>query len=143
MILRDAETIVRERQKAIRREIDRRGIAMKAIAMDGGWDSTSTVLSYFPADQHAQPAVMSVASLFRLFDALPTDLLSLLLPDGYAIVQVPEGIDHDDLERGCRDFLATKGEAHHPDSPAGRDIAPCEAKALDAKVVQLRGKVRA
>lgn len=137
MILRDADNIVRERQKAIRREMDRRGIHIKAVAMDGGWENTSTVLSYFPADSHAQPAVMSVASLYRLFQALPTDLLSLLLPEGHAIVRVPEGIDHDELASGFQDYLQTKHAAHHPDSPAGRELSDCERQALDAKVVML------
>lgn len=137
MILRDADNIVRERQKAIRREMDRRGIHIKAVALDGGWENTSTVLSYFPADRDAQPAVMSVASLYRLFNSLPTDLLSLLLPEGHAIVRIPEGVDHDELAEGFADYLATKNAAHHPDSPAGRDISDCEREALNAKVVQL------
>jgi len=134
MILRDADKIVRERQKAIRREIDRRGIAMKAVQLDGGWDNSSTVLSYFPADGAKEPAVMSVAALFRLFDALPLDLLSLLMPDGHAIVRVPEGIDHDQIADAMGDYLSAKHHAHHPESPAGRDIADCEREALNAKL---------
>lgn len=143
MILRDADNIVRERQKAIRREIDRRGIHMKAVALDGGWENTSTVLSYFPADRDAQPAVMSVAALYRLLGALPTDLLSLLLPDGHAIVRVPEGIDHDELASGFQDYLQTKHAAHHPESEAGREIGPNEDKLLRSKLTVIRGSAAA
>lgn len=141
--MRDENMIVRERQQAIRREMDRRGISLKQVQFDGGWETVSTVASYFPQEGGKDPATMSVAALFRLLTtkALPAELLSLLLPDDFAIVQIPSAIDHDDVERACRDFLATKGEAHHPDSPAGRDIADCEGRTLDCKVIQLRGKV--
>jgi len=138
--MRDETTIVRERQKLIRREMDRRKIPLKAVQLDGGWKTVSTVASYFPQEGGEEPATMSAAALFRLLDtkALPADLLSLLLPDGYAIIQTPEGIDHDDCEQACLDFLATKGAAHHPESPAGREIAPCEDATLRGKVVRLR-----
>ena len=136
--MRSENDIVRERQLAIRREMDRRGISLKAVALDAGM-SYSTVQSYFPADPHAQPAVMSVAAGFRLLasGALPLDLLSLLLPEGFALVKVPSGIDHDELAEAFADYLTTKNAAHHPDSPAGRDIADCERDALDDKVVRL------
>jgi hypothetical protein len=136
----DYDNIVRERQKAIRRQIVDRRIAVKVIAADAGYETTSSVLSYFPANKDATPAVMSVAALFRLIetDALPLDLLSMLLPDGIAIVKVPEAIDHDEIERACRDYLAAKGRAHRQDSPAGPAIAVCEDKALRENVVTLR-----
>lgn len=135
----DETDIVRERQRLIRREMDRRGISIKAVQLDGGWETSSTVLSYFPADRDKEPAVMSVAAYHRLLSrgALPADLLSLLLPDGFAVVRVPEGIDHDEIAAGFQDYLAAKGRAHHPDSPAGRDIADCERSELDRKVVML------
>lgn len=143
MILRDADKIVRERQKFIRREIDRRGIAIKAIQMDGGWDHSSTVLSYFPADEAKEPTMMSVAALFRLFDALPLDLLSTLLPDGHAIVRVPVGIDHDEIAPAFREYLRKKDDAHRPDSPAGREISECEDAELRASLALVRGGVSA
>lgn len=141
----DATNIVRDRQKLVRREMNRRGISIKAVQLDGGWDSSSTVLSYFPEDTHAQPAVMSVAALYRLLDtgALPADLLSLMLPPGFQIVRAPEAIDHDDVEDMFRDYLAAKGKAHHPDSEAGREIGPGEQDKLDGKVVQIRGSMAA
>ena len=70
----------------------------------------------------------------------PCDLLSLLLPHGMAVVRIPEGIDHDDAEQACLDFLSTKGAAHHPNSPAGRDIADCEDATLRHKFAIITGK---
>lgn len=136
----DFDNIVRERQKLIRREIDRRRIPIKAIQLDGGWKEPTTVLSYFPADDNATPATMSVASLYRLIEgkALPVDLLSLLLPAGFAIVHVPENIDHDEADQACRDYADAKAAAHHPESEAGRDIGPREDNVLRGKFTRLR-----
>jgi hypothetical protein len=136
----DYDTIVRERQKAIRREMNRRGIAIKAVQFDGGWDSPSTVLSYFPADAEKQPQTMSVAALYRLLEtgALPPDLLSLMLPAGFALVRVPEGVDHDEMAEAMQDWLAAKHAAHHPASEAGRDIGPGEDDSLRKKLVLVK-----
>jgi trans-aconitate methyltransferase len=138
----DDNDIVRDRQQLIRREMERRGMLLKQVQLDGGWETVSTVSSYFPANEETQPAVMSVGALHRLIrtKALPVDLLSLLLPNGFAIVQVPENIDHDALADAMRDYLRAKDHAHHPDSPAGRDIAPCEDLKLSTQVVQLRAR---
>lgn len=135
----DANKIVRERQKAIRREIDRRGIAIKAIQLDAGWDTPSTVLSYFPGNPDVEPAIMSVAALYRLIDtkALPAELLSMLLPDSHAIVRVPEGINLDELADDFADFLAAKNACHHPESEAGREIGENERKLLTGKALKL------
>lgn len=113
------------------------GLTLKAISLDSGIGYT-TIQSYASGG-----SVMSIASLFALVGVIPDELLSLLLPEGRVIVQAPDALDHDDIERACRDFLTAKGEAHHPESPAGRDIADCEREALDVKVVQIRGRVRA
>lgn len=138
--MRDESNIVRERQKLIRREIDRRGISIKAIQLDGGWSDSSTVLSYFPADEKAQPAVMSIASFYRLIErkALPLDLLSTLLPNGFTIVRVPENVDHDEISAAVQDYLKTKEDAHRPESEAGREIGPIEDETLRGKVAHLR-----
>jgi hypothetical protein len=121
--------------------MDRRGISIKAVQLDGGWETASTVLSYFPAAPDAVPATMSVASLYRLLStrALPADLLSLLLPEGHAIVRVPEGIDYDEISSACRDFIDAKEKAHHPDSEAGREIGPGESNVLRLKVARVAG----
>jgi hypothetical protein len=144
MIMRDGVTIVRERQLAIRREMDRRGIALKQVEFDSGIPY-ATLLSYFPAEGSREPAVMPASALYKLAEgkALPNDLLSLLLPQGLVIVSVPEGVDFDDIEDACRELLATKGAAHHPESEAGREIGPGEEAELATKVVQIRAKVAA
>lgn len=137
-IVVDANMIVRERQLVIRREMDRRGISLKAVSLDSGIPYP-TIVSYFPGEKDRQPATLSGAAIFTLAEtgALPLDLLSLVLPAGFQIVRAPEDIDHDEFEEAARDYLATKGKAHHPDSPGGREIAECEEATLDAKVIQL------
>lgn len=131
-----------ERQRTTQERIFRlaqrdHGLTLKAISLDSGIGYT-TIQSYANGG-----SVMSIASLFALVGVIPDELLSLLLPEGRVIVQAPDALDHDDIERACRDFLTAKGEAHHPESPAGRDIADCEREALNVKVVQIRGRVRA
>ena len=135
----DANMIVRERQLTVRRQMDARRISLKAVSMDSGI-SYSTIVSYFPGEKDKQPATIPASVLFTLCDtkALPLDLLSLILPDGFQIVRAPEEIDHDEFEAMCRDYLAAKAKAHRADSPSGRELADCERTALDGKVVQLR-----
>lgn len=131
---RDIDISARQKraQQDMFREADRRGITVKAIHFDTGI-SQDTIRSWVRGE-----AVMSIAGLFGLVGVIPDDLLSMLLPERHAIVRLPDGIDHDDFEDRCRDFLGTKGHAHHPDSPAGREISDCEKDVLDRKVVALR-----
>lgn len=138
----DDSAIVKQRQLAIRREMDRRGIALKVLAQDSRVPY-STLASYFPADRQADPAQIPGGVIYALCSALPGDLLSLLLPDGFQIVRAPEDVDHDDLAAGMHDYLQAKTAAHHPDSPAGPAISDCEREGLDARVAHLpvRGKV--
>lgn len=140
-IMCDGSRIVRDRQKAIRRQMDRRGIHLKIVAADAGV-SPSSMASYFPADPAIEPAQMPTGVLFTLIEmkALPDDLLSLMLPAGVQIVRVPDDVDHDEAAQAMHDYLTTKSAAHHPDSPGGRDIAPCEDKALRSKLVTVGGK---
>lgn len=137
--MRDRNEIVRERQSAIRRELDRRGIALKAVAMDAQI-SYSTLVSYLPQPGGDKPVMMPMGVVYALAEsrAIPDDLLSLLMPSGVMLVRVPEGVDHDELEEACRDYLRVKGEAHRPDSPAGREISECEDNVLDMKAARLR-----
>lgn len=134
MILNDSSSIVKSRQSTIRRELDRRGVSLKAIGFDAVIPY-STLLSYFPEEGAREPAMMPVSVLFKLVGVLPADLVSLLLPDGFAIVRVPEGIDYDDMEKHCRNFLAVKGEAHRADSPDGPSISACEEDRLEQAVI--------
>jgi hypothetical protein len=70
-------------------------------------------------------------------------LLSILLPDGFQIVRVSEGVDHDRIAEMAADYLATKNAAHHPESEAGRDLGPNEQRELDSKVCALPLRVAA
>lgn len=140
----DGNTIVRERQLVIRREMDRRGISLKAVSFDSGIPYP-TIVSYFPGEKDKQPATIGGAAIYCLCitKALPLDLLSLLMPDGFQIVQVPEGINHDTICEMASDYVAAKNRAHHPESEAGREIGPGEDTHLTNKVVQLVGSVAA
>ena len=140
----DGNMIVRERQLVIRRELDRRGISLKAVALDSHIPY-QTVISYFPGEKDKQPATLSGAAIFALCQskAIPLDLLSLILPDGFQIVRAPEDIDHDALCEIAADYVSEKNRAHHPESEAGRDIGPGEQSSLTRKVVQLVGSVAA
>jgi hypothetical protein len=147
--MRDRNMIVRERQLAIRREMDRRGISLKAVSFDSGI-SYATIVSYFPADSDKLPATINAAAIFMLLEgvdrkgpALPLDLLSELLPAGFAMIRQPEGVDYDAVCEMAADFVAEKNRAHHPDSEAGRDIGPGEQERLSTKVVQLVGSIAA
>jgi hypothetical protein len=130
-------SIVRDRQAAMRREMDRRQIAMKVIAQDSGI-AYGTLLTYFPADPLKTPVQIPGSAIFALAGHLPTDLLSLLLPDGFQVVRAPEDINHDEIAEVMAEYLATKQQTHHPESPAGREIAECEDTVLRGKFVQVK-----
>jgi hypothetical protein len=97
-----------------------------------------TLLSYFPAEGSREPAVMPVSALYCLIGAVPDDLLSLLLPDGRVIVQVPAEVDHDEAANAMQDFLIAKAASHHPESEAGREIGPSEDRALRSKLALVK-----
>ena len=131
-------SVILDRQAAMRREMDRRQIAMKVIAQDSGI-LYGTLLTYFPADALKRPVQIPGSAVFALAGHLPTDILSLLLPDGYQVVRAPEDINHDEIADVMAEYLATKQHAHHPQSPAGREIADCEDNVLNAKFGQVKG----
>ena len=91
------------------------------------------------AGHNGDTAEMPVSALRKLVGVIPGELLSLLLPDGFAIVQVPENIDHDEIASACRAYIDAKDRAHHPESPAGREIAPCEDDELRGKFAVVTG----
>jgi hypothetical protein len=138
-IVSDVRTIIRERQLAIRREIDRRGIHLKAVAYDSGLDY-DTLRTYFPGGDRV-PAELPASAIYCLRKAVPADLLNLLEPEGWAVVRVPDGIDYDHVSELCRGFISTKDRFHHPESEAGRDLGPTEREELGCKVIELRGRV--
>lgn len=119
---------------AIRLELDARGIPLKVCASKARV-SYSTFLSWFPAG--GKPQVPSLSCLPGLARALPGDLLSMLVPDGFHIVPGPEGMDYDDMAAGCIDYAAAHAHARHPNSECGVDIGPNEKAQLDSKVAYL------
>lgn len=130
--------IVRDRQLAIRREMDRRGIALKQVEFDSGLPY-ATLLSYFPLEGSRDPAVIPASAVYALAEgrALPVDMLSLLLPPGLALVEVPEEVDLDRLAECFGDFLSHKHQFHRPESECGPAIGPNEDETLRNKVVAL------
>jgi hypothetical protein len=146
--MRDANTIVRERQLIIRHQMDDQDISLRGVSAKSGINY-ETIVSYFPGGRdgspHREPATMNAAAIYKLVknEALPLDLVSMLLPDGYQIMRSMEGIDHETLFQLACDYIAEKNRAHHPDSEAGRDIGPTEAARLGTKAVQLVGSIAA
>lgn len=140
----DKNTIVRDRQLVIRREMDRRGISLKAVSFDSGIPY-ATIVSYFPGERDREPATLSAAAIFMLCEAkaLPLDLLSLVLPEGFQIVRAPEEIDHEALCDLASQYIAEKNRAHHPDSEAGCALGPNERVKLTRGAMSLVGSVAA
>lgn len=132
--MQDEKTILLDKQQRVFRiacDPKRYGLTLKLISMDSGLHYDS--VRHYAAGETALPLSAFVA----LMGVVPDELLSLLLPDGRAIVKVPDEIDLDGLADQFTDFLHEKNAAHHPDSPAGRDIADCERDTLTSKVVHL------
>lgn len=130
--------VLKDRQQAMRREMDRRGIALKAVSFDSGI-GYSTLLSYFPCeDGKADPALMPVSAQYALCGVVPDDILSLLLPEGRRIVRVSEMLDHDDIAEAVQDWLQAKERSHHPESEAGREIGPGEDNVLRGKFARVK-----
>lgn len=132
-------SIIRERQSVIRRELDRRLISMKAISMDSGIPY-ATLLTYFPQDRNKDAVQIPGGAIWSLVDgkAMPGDLLSMLLPDGFQIIEASEDIDHDKVAQIAHDYLQAKSAAHHPDSPGGRELSDCEKVSLGSIHTELK-----
>jgi hypothetical protein len=138
--------IAREALFAIRAELDRRGLPLKVLAGKAGV-SASTFMSWFPVPGGSRdPQIPSLACLPALARALPGDLLSYLVPDGFHIVPDPTGgLDYDEIAAACLEVASVHAKARHPASPGGVEIVESEARQLGATVVMLplRGKVAA
>lgn len=129
--------LLKGRQLAMRAEMDRRGITLKALSFDSGIPY-STLCSYFPGERNAVPALMPVSAQYALCGAVPEDILSQLLPEGRRIVRVPEQLDHDEVSEAIQDYLREKERAHHPESEAGREIGPNEDNVLRGKFAAVK-----
>ena len=126
---------MRDRQQRVFRiacDPTRYGLTLKLIATDADLDYDS-VRNYA-----AGKTTMPITALFALIGVVPDELLSHLLPEGRAIVAVPDELDHDQIETACRDYLEVKGGSHAVASPGGREISDCEAVLLNGKVAHLR-----
>ncbi len=126
--------IIRERQRTIRREIDRRGISLKGVSFDAKVQY-ETLLTYFPGGDR-EPATIPGSAIYALCEgeALPTDLLSLLVPDGWQLVKVAENVDHDAIAAWSEQYSARKLAAHRADSECAEQLGPTELADLDSKV---------
>jgi hypothetical protein len=119
----DRKSQILDRQRRmfrIAQDPTRYGLTLKMIAADSGLGLDS-VRNYAAGE-----TVMPLTAIDALVEVLPDELLSLLLPMGRAIVQVPDGVNHDEAAAGMLAYLADKADAHRPDSEAGRDIGPNE-----------------
>ena len=81
--------------------------------------------------------VMGLAAFYKLCGVMPNELLSMLLPPGFALVRIPENLNHDDAMRVITEFSMLKMAAHCADSPAGPEISECEDLALREKWTQV------
>lgn len=130
-----------EIQRIIREQLDRRGISLKVVAAKSGI-KYGTLCTYFPGNEHSaeprKPVQLPAGAFRKLCGAIPDDLLNLILPDGFAIVRVPRGLDYDEVSAGCREFIDAKERAHHPESEAGRDIGPNEEVELGTHAAKLK-----
>lgn len=136
----DENANMRETLSAIRLELDKRRLPMKVCAAKAGV-SYSTFLSWFPAD--GTPQIPSLACIGSLARALPADLFSLLVPDGFHVVPDPEGHDYEEIAKGFADFLSLKNDFHRQESECGPALGPTEQMRLSAEIVRLplKGKV--
>lgn len=103
------------------------GLTLKLIAMDAGIPY-STLRGYAAGETE-----MPVSALVRLCGVLPGELLSVLLPEGWAIAREADEVCHDSLAMACSDFTRSHAEARHPASEAGCDISAAEAETLRAR----------
>lgn len=134
-ILPDNRTIILDMQKRVFRiacDPRRYGLTLNIIATDSGIGYDS--LRNYAAGKTEMP----LSALYALGDVLDDKLLTLLQPEGKQLVTVPDGIDFDDFSQHCRNFEAIKAAAHHPDSPAGRDISDCERAKLTTAAAPLK-----
>lgn len=136
---RKIESVRRRQKEMFSKALDRRtyNLTIKEIADRSGVDDSSL------ANYAAGITTMSLAAIDALVDVIPDELLSMLLPSPRVITMLPDGIDHDELDSACREYLKAKAAAHHPDSPSARDISDCENVYLLEKAAKVKAAVAA
>jgi transcriptional regulator with XRE-family HTH domain len=113
-------------------DLARGGRPLKVLAAEMGV-SESAVRNYRDGIN-----LVSLPVLWALARIASAEQLSLLLPDGLALVAVPEGIDHAALAGATMDYLARYTQARHEASEAGTAIGPGEAEALERRAARVR-----
>lgn len=134
-IVPDERTILLDRQRRVFRiacDPRRYGLTLGIIAADSGLGYDS--VRHYAAGETAMP----MCAFLALIGVLPDELLSLLLPEGRLLVQVPVNVDHDAACEAMRAYVDAKERAHHPESPAGREISDCEDETLRAKLTVVK-----
>jgi hypothetical protein len=112
----------------------RGGCSWKVLAAQSGIPE-ATLHSYRKADA---PAAMPISALTKLCGVIAPELLSLLLPDGFALVKLAELNDPAALATGALEYVGLYSAARHPASEAGSDIGPREAAGLSGAATKLR-----
>ena len=136
----DRKSQILDRQRRmfrIAQDPTRYGLTLKMIAADSGLGLDS-VRNYAAGE-----TMMPLFALDALVDVLTDELLSLLLPTGRAIVQVPEEVNHDEAAAGMLAYLADKADSHRPESENGRDIGPNEHARLCKRLTIVTAAVAA
>lgn len=126
---------IRATQEMVFRIALRGPLTLKAISLDSEIPY-NTLRSY--AGHNGATSEMPVSALRKLVGVIPDELLSLLLPDGRQIVQAPESLNHDEVCKAMQEYCSAKSDAHHPDSPGGREISDCEDNILRGKFAQVK-----
>lgn len=83
-------------------------------------------------------AKMPVAALHKLCGVLPNELLSLLMPDGFAIVRTCDDADLAAMAEKCADFLSHYTAARSEKSEASTALGPTERDRLIEKMAELK-----
>lgn len=127
---------VREEQKRMfRLALDpmRYGLTLKAIHLDTG-------ICYQSLRNYASGVTtMPITAIHALCGVIPNELLSLLLPAGFGVVEQSDDIDFADMAAKCVDLLTTYTAARAENSECGPAIGPNEKEALSGKVADIRG----
>lgn len=125
---------LREAQKNVFRvamDPRRHGLTMKAIEAFSGLPY-ETLRTYASGN-----AIMPLSALCKLCGVLPTELLSVLLPGEFRIVETHPDINHASLAAKASDFTMSYVAARDPGSECGSDIGPGEAADLAGKAANL------
>jgi len=127
---------VREEQKRMFRiALDpmRYGLTLKAIHADTGIGYESL------RNYAAGVTTMPITAIHALCGVIPNELLSLMLPAGFGVVEQADDFDHATMAAKCVDYLTTYTAARDPNSEAGEALGPNERERLGGKVTGLRG----